>query len=198
MRDPNVIPHQHAIKQEDRTKKYGYQAKLLWFTGLSGSGKSTLASELEKILFTQELHTYILDGDNVRSGLNIDLTFSSEDRVENIRRIAEVSKLFLDAGVMVLTAFISPFEEDREKAKNVVGEDNFLEIFVDTPFEVCESRDVKGLYKKARAGEIKNFTGLDSPFEPPKKPDIHLKTDGKAVKESLGELLEALKSKKVI
>ncbi|MEQ8239986.1 MAG: adenylyl-sulfate kinase [Cyclobacteriaceae bacterium] len=198
MRDPNVIPHQHAIKQEDRTRRYGYQAKLLWFTGLSGSGKSTLASELEKILFTQEFHTYILDGDNVRSGLNVDLSFSNDDRVENIRRIAEVSKLFLDAGVMVLTAFISPFKEDREKAKKVVGENNFLEIFVDTPFEICEKRDVKGLYKKARAGEIKNFTGLDSPFEPPQKPDIHLKTEGKSVTESLDDLLAALKSKKVI
>lgn len=181
----NVIPHNHSINLEKRIEKNGHRPKLIWFTGLSGSGKSTLANALEVFLHNQGLNTYILDGDNVRSGLNSDLDFSSESRVENIRRIAEVSKLFVDAGIIVLTAFISPFKADREKAKELVGEDNFIEVFVDCPLEVCEKRDVKGLYAKARRGEIKNFTGIDSPFEKPENPDIYVNTDDFTLEESL-------------
>jgi len=188
----NIIPHDHAVKQVDRIKKLGYEPKLIWFTGLSGSGKSTLASAFETHLFNLNFHTYILDGDNVRSGLNKDLDFTDTSRVENIRRIAEVSSLFLDAGIIVLTAFISPFKQDREQAKNLVGAKNFIEVFVDTPLEVCESRDVKGLYAKARAGKIPNFTGIDSPFERPESPDVHVKTEGKSVEESLKELINQI------
>lgn len=191
----NIIPHNHTIKRADRIRKNGYQPKLIWFTGLSGSGKSTLASALETFLFNENFHTYILDGDNVRSGLNKDLDFGDESRKENIRRISEVSKLFVDAGLVVLTAFISPFREDRQTAKELVGAENFVEVFVDTPLEICEKRDVKGLYAKARAGKIPNFTGIDSPFERPESPDIHIETDGKSVEESLKELVQQLLSK---
>jgi len=198
MSNPNIIPHKHSIGNEDRIAKLGYSPKVLWFIGLSGSGKSTLASEVEKYLFDNGFSTYILDGDNIRKGLNEDLSFSDKDRVENIRRISHVASLFIDAGVFILTAFISPFKQDREKAKSILGEDNFIEIFVDTPIEECEKRDVKGLYKKARAGEIKNFTGLDSPFQIPDMPDIHIKTEGKSINESTGELIAALKFKGII
>lgn len=191
----NIIPHNHAIKREDRIKKNGYQPKLIWFTGLSGSGKSTLASALETFLFNQDFATYILDGDNVRYGLNQDLDFGESGRRENIRRVSEVSKLFLDAGLVVMTAFISPFKEDRLQAKQLVGADNFVEVFVDTPLEICEKRDVKGLYAKARAGKIPNFTGIDSPFESPQDPDIHLETEGKTVEDSLKEIIDQLISK---
>lgn len=191
----NIIPHEHAIKLADRVKKNGYQPKLIWFTGLSGSGKSTLASALETFLHNQDFNTYILDGDNVRSGLNSDLDFGDAGRKENIRRIAEVSKLFVDAGLVVLTAFISPFKEDRSTARSLVGSENFIEVFIDTPIEICEQRDVKGLYAKARAGQIPNFTGIDSPFEKPEKPDIHIETEGKTVQESLKEIIDQLLSK---
>jgi adenylylsulfate kinase len=194
----NVIPHKHTIRSKDRIERNGYMPKVLWFTGLSGSGKSTLANEVEKYLFAKGFSTYILDGDNVRKGLNVDLTFSDIDRIENIRRISHVASLFVDAGVFVLTAFISPFKEDRDRAKSILGEENFLEIFIDTPFEECEKRDVKGLYKKARAGDLKNFTGLDSPFEPPESPNVHIKTAGKTVNESFEEILQALDLQKVI
>ncbi len=190
--EENIIPHDHLIKQSDRIKKLGYGPKLIWFTGLSGSGKSTLASALETYLYNQDFLTYILDGDNIRSGLNKDLDFTDESRVENIRRISEVSKLFLDAGVVVLTAFISPFRADRQQAKELVGEENFIEVFVDTPLEICEKRDVKGLYAKARAGKIANFTGIDSPFERPENPDVHILTDGQTVEDSLNELIKKI------
>lgn len=188
----NIIPHNHQIKQADRIAKNGFQPKLIWFTGLSGSGKSTLAGAFETYLFNQNYHTYILDGDNVRSGLNQDLDFSDISRKENIRRIAEVSKLFVDAGVVVLTAFISPFKEDRQQAKELVGTENFVEVFVDTPLAICEQRDVKGLYAKARAGKIPNFTGIDSPFERPETPDAHIETEGKTVEQSLKELIDQI------
>ncbi|WP_258100410.1 adenylyl-sulfate kinase [Marinoscillum pacificum] len=188
----NIIPHDHQIKQADRINKNGFQPKLIWFTGLSGSGKSTLAGAFETYLFNQNYHTYILDGDNVRSGLNQDLDFSDSSRKENIRRIAEVSKLFVDAGLVVLTAFISPFKEDRQQAKDLVGVDNFIEVFVDTPLEICEQRDVKGLYAKARAGKIPNFTGIDSPFERPETPDVHIETEGKTVEQSIKELIDQI------
>ncbi len=188
----NIIPHDHQIKQADRIEKYGVVPKLIWFTGLSGSGKSTLAGAFETHLFNLNYHTYILDGDNVRSGLNQDLDFSDVSRKENIRRISEVSKLFVDAGVIVLTAFISPFKEDRQQARDLVGVENFVEVFVDTPLEICEQRDVKGLYAKARAGEIPNFTGIDSPFEVPDAPDVHVQTAGKTVEQSLNELIDQI------
>ena len=188
----NIVPHQHVITRRDRNKRNGYPSKLIWFTGLSGSGKSTLAGAFETFLYNKGFNTYILDGDNVRSGLNKDLDFSESSRKENIRRIAEVSNLFLDAGLVVLTAFISPFKEDREQAKELVGYDNFIEVFIDTPLEVCERRDVKGLYKKARAGQIQNFTGIDSPFERPEHPDVHIRTEGKSVEESLQELIREI------
>ncbi|WP_436514880.1 adenylyl-sulfate kinase [Ekhidna sp. To15] len=191
----NIIPHAHSVNLEDRVKKNGFRPKLLWFTGLSGSGKSTLASALEAHFHNQDFNTYILDGDNIRSGLNNDLDFSEESRKENIRRISEVSRLFVDAGVIVLTAFISPFKEDREAAKKLVGEEYFLEIHVDCPLEVCEQRDVKGLYKKARAGEIKYFTGITSPFEAPENPDIRVNTAKNSLEDCLKLLIEEIQPK---
>ena len=190
--DPNIIPHHHEITHIDRKNLKNHDSKLIWFTGLSGSGKSTLASALEVQLHKLNMHTYILDGDNIRSGLNKDLDFGEESRKENIRRIAEVSNLFLDAGIIVLSAFISPFKEDRESARNLVGPENFIEVFIDTPLEVCEKRDVKGLYKKARAGQISNFTGIDSPFESPENPDIHIKTAEQDIEESVQSLLDKI------
>lgn len=186
----NIIPHNHSIKSEDRVNAYGFEPKLIWFTGLSGSGKSTLASSLEVALFNAGAHTYILDGDNIRSGLNNDLDFSSQSREENIRRISEVSKLFVDSGTVVLTAFISPFMKDRQAARDKVGTKNFIEVFVECPLDVCEARDVKGLYAKARAGLIKDFTGISSPFETPEQPEIIVNT----AKQSIGDCLEQLTS----
>ena len=186
----HIIPHNHKIKQEDRVARNGYHPLLLWFTGLSGSGKSTLANAVEDHLFKNDLTTYILDGDNIRSGLNSDLAFTEESRKENIRRIGEVSKLFLDAGTITLTAFISPFIDDREMVKKLVGVSNFIEIFVDCPLEICEQRDVKGLYKKARKGEIKNFTGIDSPFETPKDPDVYVNTHEKSIEQCTSDIIQ--------
>jgi adenylyl-sulfate kinase len=165
------------------------RATVVWFTGLSGSGKSTLAVQLEVQLHSLGFKTYLLDGDNIRSGLNKDLSFSDEGRVENIRRIGEVSKLLLDSGVIVLSAFISPFHADREQVRSIVGAPNYIEVFVDTPLEVCEQRDVKGLYKKARAGEVRNFTGIDSPYERPVNADVTIPTHTMSVDDSLTLLL---------
>lgn len=169
--------------------------RLIWFTGLSGSGKSTLAVQLEAALHAQGFKTYLLDGDNIRSGLNKDLTFTDDARVENIRRISEVCKLFLDAGVVLLSAFISPFKVDREQVKSIVGAENYIEVFVDTPLEICEQRDVKGLYKKARAGEVKNFTGISSPYEKPANPDIVIATDKMSVEQSIDVLMKSITPK---
>lgn len=166
--------------------------KLIWFTGLSGSGKSTLAVQLEAALHAKGFKTYLLDGDNIRSGLNQDLSFTDEARVENIRRISEVCKLFLDAGVVLLSAFISPFQADREQVRSIVGAENYIEVFVDAPLEVCEQRDVKGLYKKARAGEVKNFTGISSPYEKPKHPDVVIATDKLSVEEAMEVLVQKI------
>lgn len=165
---------------------------MIWFTGLSGSGKSTLAVQLEASLYAMGFKTYLLDGDNIRSGLNKDLSFTDEGRVENIRRISEVCKLFLDSGVVLLSAFISPFQADREQVKSIVGADNYIEVFVDAPLEVCEQRDVKGLYKKARAGEVKNFTGISSPYEKPVNPDVVIPTDKLSVEEAMVVLMKAI------
>ncbi len=193
-----LIWHSHKVKKEDRERIKNQKGCVLWFTGLSGSGKSTIANEVEYSLNKQGYHTYLLDGDNLRHGLNKDLGFSFEDRVENIRRIAEVAKLFVDAGIIVLVAFISPFKKEREKAKEIIGKENFIEIFVDTPLEECIKRDPKGLYKKALNGEIKEFTGIDSPYEPPENPDIHIKTVETDIKQSVNIILNLLLDNKVI
>jgi adenylylsulfate kinase len=175
-----------------------HRAKLLWFTGLSGSGKSTLAHALEEQLHQRGCRTYVFDGDNVRHGLCRDLGFSIEDRTENIRRIGEMAKLFVDAGVIVLTAFISPIREDRERARGLFPHGDFFEVYVDCPLEVCESRDVKGLYQKARSGEIENFTGISSPYEEPLHPEITIETQDRTVDECVNELIKALEQRGVI
>lgn len=191
----HIIPHVHAVDVNDRNKLLGHASFVIWFTGLSGSGKSTLASQLEQELHKQGIHTYILDGDNIRTGLNKDLNFSADARTENIRRIGEVSKLFIDAGVVVLSAFVSPYKEDREAVKQLVGAERFVEVFVDCPLHVCEARDVKGLYAKARAGQISNFTGVNAPFEVPEKPDVHIKSAEISVEEGVSTLRDAIQSK---
>lgn len=184
--DNNLTWHTSSITKTQRAKLKNQKPCVLWFTGLSGSGKSTLANAVEKKLFEQGFHTYLLDGDNIRHGLNGDLGFDEASRVENIRRIGELCKLFMDAGMIVLCAFISPFEKDRKLVKDLLEEDEYIEIFVDTSLEVCEKRDPKGLYKKARQGEIKNFTGVDSPYERPKNPHIYI------TKEDLNENVDMI------
>lgn len=188
----NLYPIKTKVSQAQREQLMQQHATLIWFTGLSGSGKSTLAVQLEAQLHARGFKTYLLDGDNIRVGLNKDLSFTEEGRVENIRRIGEVSKLFLDAGVIVLSAFISPFKADRAQVKAIVGDDNIVEVFVDAPLEVCEQRDVKGLYKKARAGEVKNFTGIDSPYEAPDQPDVHIPTHQLSIEDSMEKLMKKL------
>ncbi len=175
-KSPNVIFHRASVTRPRRETLNGHRSVNLWFTGLSGSGKSTLAHAVEERLHLMGCRTYVFDGDNVRHGLCSDLGFSREDRAENLRRIAEMVKLFLDAGVISLTAFISPLEEDRQKVKEIIGPEDVIVIYCNCPLEICEKRDVKGLYKKARAGIIKNYTGISSPYEPPKNPDLELFT----------------------
>lgn len=193
-----IIPHGHTITKENRQALKGHKSCILWYTGLSGSGKSTIANKVEEKMFDMGLHTYILDGDNVRMGLNKGLTFSDDDRKENIRRIGEVSKLFVDAGIIVGTAFISPFRSDREMARNIMQEGEFIEVFVNTPLDVCEQRDPKGLYKKARAGEIKFFTGIDSPYEAPEKAEIEILSAGRTVDDCADEVIAWLREKNYI
>ena len=178
-----IIPHQHAISAEDRERQNGHKGHVLWFTGLSGSGKSTVASAVERELHQRGIRTYILDGDNVRTGLNSDLDFSAASREENIRRIAHVSGLMKDAGLVVLSAFVSPYQKDRDYVREVAGDD-FSEVFISTPLEVCEQRDVKGLYAKARAGEISNFTGISAPFEAPTNPELDVPTHTMSIEEA--------------
>lgn len=187
----HIIAHDYKICREDREQKNGHKAACLWFTGLSGSGKSTLANLVELELCGKNMRTYILDGDNIRKGLNKDLNFSEEGRVENIRRIGEVAKLMADAGLVVLAAFVSPFIKDRQMLRDLMG-DYFVEIFVDAPLEVCEQRDVKGLYKKARKGEISNFTGISSPFEAPRHPDVHIRTDQQDINDSVQIIINSI------
>ena len=191
----HIYPIKTKVSKQQREELMNQRAKLIWFTGLSGSGKSTLAVQLEAQLHELGFKTYLLAGDNIRAGLNKDLSFTDEGRIENIRRIGEVSKLLLDAGVVVLSAFISPFQADREQVRKIVGQENYMEIFVDAPLEVCEQRDVKGLYKKARAGEVKNFTGIDSPYEAPTNPDLVLETGVLSIDESVGKLIGFIKGK---
>ena len=169
--------------------------RLIWFTGLSGSGKSTLANSLDIQLFNEGFHTSVLDGDNLRTGINRDLSFSVEGRKENLRRVAEISNLFLNAGIIVIGAFVSPFAKDREMIKNIVGPDNFLEVFVDTPIEICEQRDTKGLYRKARAGEINDFTGINSPYEIPVNPFVRLDASFKPADEIIKDIFHLLLTK---
>jgi adenylylsulfate kinase len=164
------------ITQENRVISFGQIPKLIWFTGLSGSGKSTIAVQLESALFDKGYKTYLLDGDNIRGGLNRDLDFTDQGRIENIRRIAEVANLMIDSGIIVLAAFISPFRKNRDSVRKIIGLENYIEVFVDTPLEICEQRDVKGLYKRARSGELKNFTGISSPYEIPDCPDFRIQT----------------------
>jgi bifunctional enzyme CysN/CysC len=188
----NVYRQPFSVTRQDRERLNGHQGKVIWLTWLSGSGKSTFANTLEEELYAQGKRTYILDGDNVRQGLNKDLSFADADRVENIRRVAEVAKLMMDAGLVVMTAFISPFRADREMARETIGQDHFIEVFVDTPLEICEQRDPKGLYKSARLGLIPNMTGINSPYEVPLMPAYvvsHMNADWDAIKKSLLALL---------
>ncbi len=185
----NIYWEKGKISRGDREHFHGHKGAILWFTGLSGSGKSTLARAVEEKLFEHGCHTYVLDGDNVRHGLNRDLGFSPEDRTENIRRIGEVAKLFVDAGSIVLTAFISPYREDRDANRAIVNDGEFVEVHVDAPLEVCEERDPKGLYEKARSGEIPNFTGIDAPYEEPLHPEIVVKTGDQSIEESVTQII---------
>jgi adenylylsulfate kinase len=189
-----LINKKHETNEniEKRITLLNQKPCVLWFTGLSGSGKSTIANAVELELFKKGRKTYLLDGDNVRHGLNKDLGFSEQDRIENIRRIGEVAKLFVDSGLIVLTAFISPFKSDRQIARSLVKYDEFIEVFIDTPLEVCEQRDPKGLYKKARDGAIKNFTGISSPYEAPEEPQIHIKTDEHSIEECVDIVINHL------
>lgn len=194
----NVIPHNFNVTKKERSALKKHNSLLLWFTGLSGSGKSTIANAVEIALHDKGIHTYTLDGDNVRKGLNNNLSFSPEDRTENIRRIAEVANLMVDAGLVVLAAFVSPYLEDRENIKNIVGAENFVEVFINTPVEECERRDVKGLYAKARAGEIQNFTGINAPYEAPVSADIEIETTKVTVEEAVAKILKHIDSTLVL
>jgi adenylylsulfate kinase len=194
----NIVWHQTAITKEDRRKRNGHHSAILWFTGLSGSGKSTIANAVSKKLFDLGIQNYVLDGDNIRHGLNKDLGFSAADRTENIRRIGEVAKLFVDSGQFVLTAFISPFAQDRKLVRHLVEKDEFIEIYVKCPLEECERRDPKGLYKKARNGEIRDFTGIDSPYEAPVSPELTLETDHYTIDECANQVLAYLRDRNFI
>ena len=191
----HIIPHDHHIDRDTRQKANGHRACVIRFTGLSGSGKSTLANALETELVNKGYHTYLLDGDNVRTGLNSDLDFSAAARKENIRRIGEVAKLMDDAGLITLAAFVSPYREEREFVRNLLGDDHYIEVYVDCPVEECEKRDVKGLYKKARAGEISNFTGISAPFEAPEDPDIREQPHLQRIEEGVQTIMEHLNDK---
>lgn len=191
----DIVWHDHKVTKEDRSEKTAQKPCVLWFTGLSGSGKSTIANAVEEVLFNNGNFTYLLDGDNVRHGLNNDLGFDEKSRVENIRRIGEVSKLFVDSGLIVLTAFISPFQNDRDMVRTLMDSEEFIEIFIDTPLDICEKRDPKGLYKKARQGEIKNFTGIDSPYEAPLNPQIHIKNDDLSIEQVCQQIFDYLVQK---
>jgi adenylylsulfate kinase len=192
--EKNIVEHKYKLQKKDRNRKNQHESFLIFFTGLSGSGKSTLANALEQRLYKEGVSTYVLDGDNVRKGINRDLNFDPEDRQENIRRIAEISNLMIDAGLVVLAAFVSPYKKDREMVRNVVNSNNFVEVFVNTKLETCERRDVKGLYKKARSGEIKNMTGIDAPYEAPDDPDVEVTCDH-SIEESVDKIYKVIVGK---
>ena len=194
----NVVWHHATVTRERRNQQNSHKSVVLWFTGLSGAGKSTLAHAVEEELHQHEVRTFVLDGDNVRHGLNGDLGFSDADRTENLRRVGEVSKLFIEAGVIVLTAFISPFREDRNRVRGLMPHGDFIEIHGDCPVEVCEQRDVKGLYQRARAGEVSQFTGVSSPYEVPEKPELTVKTDQEPLEESVGKVMHYLAGRGLI
>ncbi|WP_312056270.1 adenylyl-sulfate kinase [Pantoea brenneri] len=195
--DDNVVWHDHPVTRAAREQQHGHQGVVLWFTGLSGSGKSTVAGALEQALHRIGVSTYLLDGDNVRHGLCRDLGFSDDDRKENIRRVGEVAKLMVDAGLVVLTAFISPHRAERQMVRDLLEPGQFIEVFVDTPLAVCEARDPKGLYRKARAGELRNFTGIDSVYEAPESPDIQLEGE-QLVTKLATQLLDLLRDRDII
>lgn len=191
----NVTWHDHQVSKEERCQLNGHKGAVLWFTGLSASGKSTVANTVDHLLHQKGIHSFVLDGDNVRMGLNKNLGFSAEDRAENIRRIGEVAKLFCDAGHVVLTAFISPYRADRDTVRALLGDGEFCEVLVDASLETCEERDPKGLYKKARAGEIKGFTGIDDPYEAPEKPEIVLDSNSTGIDELAAQVVAWLEEK---
>ncbi len=194
----NIVWHHSTVTREARAHQRGHRSAILWFTGLSGAGKSTLANAVNSALFEQGLTCYVLDGDNIRHGLCTDLGFADADREENIRRIGEVAKLFLDAGVVVLTAFVSPFKADRDKVRALVSEGDFIEIFCDAGLEVCEQRDTKGLYAKARAGEIKHFTGISSPYEAPDHCELRVQTGAASLDDCVAQVLALLQKLGII
>ncbi len=198
MSDTNIKKHHFKVTRKERQQLNGHNSFLIWVTGLSGSGKSTIANGLEEHLHQQGIRTYVLDGDNIRHGINQNLTFSPEDRSENIRRIGEISKLFIDAGCVVIGAFISPYQKDRQEVKRMVGSSNFVEVFVNTSLEECERRDVKGLYKKARNGEIPNFTGISAPYEVPENADIEIKTEDECIEDAIVKIANHIKKKLTI
>ncbi|MGG3470284.1 adenylyl-sulfate kinase [Neobacillus pocheonensis] len=198
MKNRNITWHQSAVTKKDRHLLNGHKSCVLWFTGLSGSGKSTLANAVDYELYQQGFHSYVLDGDNVRHGLNSDLSFRVKDRKENIRRIGEVAKLFIDSGQIVSSAFISPFQEDREIVRQLFQPEEFIEVFVKCPLHVCEDRDPNGLYVKARQGEIPEFTGISSPYEIPDKPEIIIETDKLSIDQSVEAVISYLKEQKIL
>lgn len=191
----NIHKQNFKIDCDDRNELNGHKSFLVWFTGLSGSGKSTLSNAVEQAIFQKGVHTYALDGDNTRMGLNKDLGFNSADRTENIRRVAEVANLMVDAGLVVFASFISPYQKDRDMVKSIVGEENYVEIYVNTSVEECEKRDVKGLYQKARTGEIEHFTGISAPYEAPANPDIAIDTAGTSIESSIEPILRLIEEK---
>jgi len=198
MKTPNTICHNATITRQRREKLNNHKSVVIWFTGLSGSGKSTLAHSVEEELHKLGCRTFVLDGDNVRHGLSSNLTFSDNDRKENIRRIGEAAKLMMEAGVIAITAFISPFREDRDNVRELLSQEDFIEILCNASLDVCESRDVKGLYKRARAGEIKNYTGIDSPYEAPINPEFVVNTGDETLGESVIKVIKFLKSKNIV
>lgn len=191
----NITIHNYQVTKEERQINNKHNSFLIWFTGLSGSGKSTIANVVEQELCKLGVKTYSLDGDNIRKGINKDLTFAPEDRTENIRRIAEISNLMIDAGIVTLAAFVSPYKKDRENVRSIVKDVNFVEIFIDTSVEECERRDVKGLYKKARAGEIKNMTGISAPYEMPENPDLVIDTEKESIEAAVKKIVAFIKPK---
>ena len=197
MKSTNIIYHHATVTRERRNQLNNHKSVVLWFTGLSGSGKSTMSHALEERLFNKGCRTFVLDGDNVRHGLNSNLGFSNKDRKENIRRIGEVSKLMMEAGFIIMTAFISPFREDRIAVRNLIPNGDFIEIYCKASLETCEARDVKGLYKRARAGEIKNYTGIDSPYEVPENADLIIDTDQETIEDSVSIIMSLLKKKTI-